>query len=74
MTTASFSATVSPRIQAIAAVKRLHCPPPNYTPPEDVRGKLTCPKCGSTVTYFVRSINGLSTGNCAAACGVRWAE
>lgn len=74
MTTETYAAALSPKIQAIAAVKKLHCQPPTYTPPEDVRGKLVCPKCGSTISYFVRSFNGLSTGNCAAACGVRWAE
>ena len=68
MTTAAFSANLKPRLKALTAVKREHCAPPTYKPAQDIRGKMVCPKCGGTLTFFVRAVNGLSSGSCSSTC------
>lgn len=74
MTTASFTLLRPFRQAALVAVKREHCRPPAYKPPEDVRGEMACPRCGSRLTFYVPAATGFSTGQCVARCGVDWRE
>lgn len=34
-------------------------------------GRMNCPRCGSALNFTIFS-NGISWGQCAASCGVKW--
>lgn len=53
--------------RAMAAVQQ------HKHPTDEVKGRIACPKCGSGLQFAILP-NGISRGNCAAACGIRWAQ
>lgn len=72
MTTANFL-RLQPMIgAALAIVKNTHCAPPAFKPDVDVASSITCPACKSHLPYTVSASNGLTSGRCTAACGVKW--
>jgi hypothetical protein len=42
-------------------------------PTDEVKGRITCPKCGSSLRFVILP-NGVSRGDCTAACGIRWSQ
>lgn len=73
MTTARFNTLAGPTARAMAAVKGVHCPPPEYRPVQAVAGSIACPKCGGSLKFTVAP-SGISTGRCNSAGCVRWTE
>lgn len=74
MTTQAFTA-LRPKIQAaLVHVKTTYCAPPAFKPEADVAETMPCPKCGSRLSFSVAASSGASSGQCVAACGVKWSN
>jgi hypothetical protein len=53
--------------RAMAAVQQ------HKHPTDEVKGRITCPKCGSGLRFVILP-NGISRGQCAAAGCLRWSQ
>jgi hypothetical protein len=67
MTTATFSQNLGPKI---AAMQQVHA---HHRPGEEVRGQITCTKCGSRLNFTILS-NGLQRGRCVARDCLSWVQ
>ncbi len=74
MTTARFNRMASYTAQALNKIKRQHCQPPAYKPPQDVRGQMGCTRCPGTLKYTVRASDGLCSGRCTTTGCLNWSD
>lgn len=65
MTTPAFNRRAGPIAQAMNRAYQL------FTKEGKTEGTFACPKCGSQVRFTARAAH-IHSGQCAAACGVKW--
>lgn len=74
MTTQAYIALQPKIIKALVHVKTTYCAPPAFKPAADVVETMPCPRCGSALKFRVAASSGASSGQCVAACGVKWSD
>lgn len=62
--------TIKQRGQVANAMAAAHAHKPDAG---EYAGKMVCPRCRSPLNFKIAS-NGISRGQCAAACGVKWCQ
>lgn len=74
MTTQKWNAEIGPRSNTMNVIKQRYCMPPEYGPPETVKGTTPCLKCKQPLKFTVTAKTGLTTGRCSTAGCLTWRE
>jgi hypothetical protein len=73
VTTKRFNEHAGAYAQALNAIKSVHCQPPAYAPPAEVKGHIPCTKCKERLNFTVFA-SGSTTGRCTTTGCLNWRE